>query len=158
MDELKKHCLLLKKSIFDCKTDLDPAISKKTCKITQTISPIRVDLGYKRRYTDEPRFSLDVTYVTRVTQQKTPIIISCTLLSTGEEIKKSATVKILLDKTITYPEEFQTLTFRTENKSFNFHGNTTLLYMLQLVGHTLPRFFLLLLPRVIHLVVDEPSC
>ena len=96
------------------------------CKITQTISPIRVNLGYKRRYTDEPRFSLDVTYVTRVTQQKTPIIISCTLLSTGEEIKKSATVKILLDKTITYPEEFQTLTFRTENKSFNFHGNTTL--------------------------------
>jgi len=96
------------------------------CKITQTISPIRVDLGYKRRYTDEPRFLLDVTYVTRVTQQKTPIIISCTLLSTGEEIKKSATVKILLDKKITYPEEFQTLTFRTQNKSFNLHGNTTL--------------------------------
>jgi hypothetical protein len=93
------------------------------CKITQTISPIRVDLGYTSL--DEPRFSLDVTYLTRVTQQKTPIIILCTLSSTGEEIKKSAT-KILLDQKIDYPEEFQSLTFRTQKKTFHLHGNTTL--------------------------------
>ena len=94
------------------------------CKVTQTTSPIRVDLGYI--YLDEPRFSLDVTYLTRVTQQKTPVTISCKLSSTGEDIKKSATIKILLDKKIDYPEEFQTLIFRTKKTSFILHGNTTL--------------------------------
>ena len=89
------------------------------CKVTQTISPIQVDLGYISL--DEPQLLLDVTYLT-CSQQKAPITISCTLSSTGEEIKKS----VIKKNKNNYPEEFLTLIFRTKNKSFILHGNTTL--------------------------------
>ena len=95
------------------------------CKIGQTIAPIRVDLGNTSTSKMNQYFQMDVTYIASVTLQRTPITISCTLSSTGEEIK-SATVKILRDKKINYPEEFLKLIFRTQNKSYILHGNTTL--------------------------------
>ena len=94
------------------------------CKIGQTIAPIRVDLGNTSKMNQY--FQMDIMYLACVTMTRTPITISCTLNSTGEEIKKSAAVKILLDKKINYPEEFQKLSFRTQNKTYILHGNTTL--------------------------------
>ena len=114
------------------------------CKWTTTMSPIRVDLGYIGL--DESQFSLVVMCLkNQTTKQKIPIIISCTIRSTGEEIKKSAiiqmaleNVKTSLDKTITYPEEFQSLTFCTHKTTFRLHGNTTLYDIgFQKTSHTL---------------------
>ena len=114
------------------------------CKWTTTMSPIRVALGYIGL--DESQFSLVVMCLkNQTTKQKIPIIISCTIRSTGEEIKKSAiiqmaleNVKTSLDKTITYPEEFQSLTFCTHKTTFRLHGNTTLYDIgFQKTSHTL---------------------
>jgi hypothetical protein len=97
------------------------------CKHTQTASPIKV--GLYDSYKQEANLKIRVNYVGGFTRtgldgngtSNCDLIIN--MLTTGDEIKKMA---LPYFSSIQFPNDYLSLSFRTQDQSFPFHGNTTL--------------------------------